>query len=126
MKYRTPFFCIAILLIIGCANNNQNDKSVSEKVTTQEQHAATDSIFIKIYVEQDGKIIADGNDISLNALDSSLSKIKESNGVVYYSRANAQGEPPEQAMQVMELIVKYSLPVKMFTDKTFTVVVTPN
>lgn len=45
--------------------------------------------------------------------------------MVYYSRANVKGEPPSESMQVVELIVKYGLPVKFFTDKTFTVAVKP-
>ena len=45
--------------------------------------------------------------------------LKICNGVVYYSRDNVEAEPPEESMKVMELITKYGLPDKFYTDKTF-------
>ena len=127
MIYKTLLFCMAILLIInGCSNNNQDEKSNAVNAAPLEMQTTVDSNVIKVYVEQDGKITADGNEISLNDLDSSFSKLQASNGTVYYSRANAKEDPPQESMKVMELIVKYSLSVKLFTDKTFTVPVKLN
>ncbi len=123
---KASFLSITILVIlIGCSNNNQSDKSSSENSTPQQEHDTVDSNVIKVYVYQDGKITADGKEILISNLDSSFSKLK-GNGIVYYSRDNGQGDPPQESMKVMDLIVKYSLPVKLFTDKTFSVIVKPN
>ena len=75
---------------------------------------------IKVFVDKTGQITANGILTSLNVLDSSFSKLKKSNGVVYYSRDNVEADPPEESMKVMELITKYRLPVKFYTYKTFT------
>jgi biopolymer transport protein ExbD len=113
MRGRTFFLYILIIVIAaGCSNNNQGSKSAQEK--------KTDSSFIKVYVEKDGRITADEKVTSLNDLDSSFSRLKARNGTVYYSRDNGESDPPPEAMKVMELIVKYKLPVRLYTDKTFT------
>jgi biopolymer transport protein ExbD len=126
MIHKSSVLNIAVILIISaCANNKQKDKSSFEKSEPHQEQVALDSNIIRVYVEQDGKLLANEIEISLSDLDSSFSKLK-GNGIVYYSRDNGQGNPPEESMKVMELIVKYNLPVKLFTDKTFTVIVNPN
>lgn len=121
------FFSLAILLaVIGCSNDKQNDKSDNVRAVPEQKNAIIDSNVIKVYVDETGIITADGSPITLQGLDSSFSKLKINNGIVYYSRANGQGDPPPASMQVMDLVIKYSLPIKLYTDKTFTVVVKPN
>jgi hypothetical protein len=122
------FFGLVILFtaIGGCSNNNQNDKSDVIKTAPEQKIAISDSNVIKVYVDETGVITANGNSISLEGLDSSFNKLKINNGIVYYSRANGQGEPPPESMKVIELVVKYSLPIKLYTDKTFSVLVKPN
>ena len=127
MKIMLSFLIIStFIILIGCSNDSQNEKNNSETLQTEQEQTSIDSNVIKVFVGLDGKITADGKEISLNNLDSSFSKLKESNGTVFYSRDIGQGEPPQEAMKVMELIVKYGLPVKLFTDKTFTVLVKLN
>ena len=124
MKQKTCLLVLSVALIaVGCTNNNEsnNGKGVPvQKMTTIEPNV------IKVWVEQDGMITANGSSISLEDLDSSLSKLKNTNGSVYYSRANGQGEPPAEAMKVIDLVVKYGLPIKLYTDKTFTEIVKPD
>ena len=121
MVYNLFIVSIAFFLL-ACSNGKKNSNS-HVAVPIAENIALADSNAIKIYVELNGKITADGNEISLTSLDGLLAKLKSRNGIVYYSRANGQGEPPPNAMKVVELVVKNSLPVKLFTDKTFTVIV---
>ncbi|MCX6316046.1 MAG: hypothetical protein NTW29_02045 [Bacteroidetes bacterium] len=127
MLYRPLFSCcVFISILIGCSNNSQNERSNNEKKVSKEVQTIIDPNVIKVYVEEDGTITADGYKITLNGLDSSFSQLKVKTGTVYYSRANTASDPPQESMQVMDLIAKYSLSVKLFTDKTFTVVFTPN
>ena len=114
------------MIAVGCSNGDQNDKSIDEKATPEQKDATINSNTIKVFVEQTGLITANGNSISLTELDSAFSKLKMSNGIVYYSRANVEGDPPPESMKIMNLIVKYGLPVKLYTDKTFSVVVKQN
>jgi biopolymer transport protein ExbD len=125
MIYKTSFLSIVILFIlVGCANNNQSDNATVDKTTsvkpTEQKTVTIDLNVIKVYVDKTGQITANGNPISLEALDSSFNKLKTTNGTVYYSRDDVQGEPPAESMKVMDLISKHSLSVMFYTDKTFT------
>lgn len=42
----------------------------------------------------------------MDSLNKKLIALKGENGVVHYSRANPQGDPPPQCMQVLDLVVK--------------------
>jgi len=124
MIYKSSFLSFAVLFIlIGCSNSNQNDKSTSDSTASQQKKSTVESNVIKVYVERDGKITANGIVISLKDLDSSFSKLKTSNGIVYYSRANPEGQPPQESMKVMDLIIKYHLQVKLYTDNTYRVLI---
>ena len=119
MKYKTFLLSLSISLIItGCSNNKQDGKTGNEAV---QKVLAADPGVIKVYVEQNGEITANGTSISLTDLDSSFSQLKNNGGILYYSRANINSDPPPQSMKVMNLIIKYNLPVKLYTDKTFKV-----
>ncbi len=119
MKYEAFLLSLSIsLLISGCSNNKQDGKRGEDPV---QKVLAADPGIIKVYIEQNGEISANGTSISLTDLDSSFSQLKTNSGIVYYSRANINSDPPPQSMKVMNLIVKYNLPVKLYTDKTFTV-----
>jgi len=119
MKYKTFLSGLSIMmLIIGCSNNKQDGKTGNETV---QKVLAADPGVIKVYVEQNGEVTANGTSISLTDLDSSFSKLKISSGMVYYSRANINSDPPPVSMKVMNLIIKYNLPVKLYTDRTFKV-----
>ena len=119
MKYKTFLLSLSIPLIItACSNNKQDGKTGNEAV---QKVLAADPGVIKVYVEQNGEITANGTSISLTDLDSSFSQLKTNGGILYYSRANINSDPPPQSMKVMNLIIKYKLPVKLYTDKTFKV-----
>ena len=122
MINKTYFLClVTFFLIIACTNSDQKDnKTSSIDEATEQNLVSIDSNVIKVFVDKTGQITANGILTSLNVLDSSFSKLKKSNGVVYYSRDNVEADPPEESMKVMELITKYRLPVKFYTYKTFT------
>jgi len=123
---KTFFSLVIFLTIFGCTNGSHDDKSDTGNSLPEQKLAVVDSNVIKVYVDENGTITANGNSISLNELDSSFSNLKIINGTVYYSRANGQGDPPPESMKVIELVAKYSLPIKLFTDKSFKDVVKPN
>jgi biopolymer transport protein ExbD len=122
MIYKTSLLSLIILfIVIGCSNSSQKDKPDVDKTASEQKKMANDSNVIKVYIEENGVITADGNTLSLKDLDAALSKLKISNGTVYYSRANIEGDPPPESMKVMDILVKYGLPVRLYTDKTFSV-----
>ena len=74
---------------------------------------------VRIYVDAAGAITVNGQVVLAANLRQSLASLKPQPTVVCYSRANAQGEPPPEAMAVMEAIIALRLPVGFYTDETF-------
>ncbi|MEO8771212.1 MAG: hypothetical protein ABI402_14050 [Ferruginibacter sp.] len=132
MKYITSIaVSIFFLFFSGCNNddpeNNRNvennpgeDNAAINKNPVEETTMLNDTNTIKVYVDRTGKITAGGNPTDLVSLDSAFNTLKKNKGTVYYSRDQVQGDPPAESMKVIELVAKYRLPVKFFTDKTFT------
>jgi hypothetical protein len=128
MKHITCITLFALfLLLTGCDDGGEEEKiypadstSAVNKNTMEETAMLNEPNVIRVYVDKAGKITADGNPTDLIALDSAFSKLKKSKGSVYYSRDQIQGDPPAESMKVIELVAKYRITVKFFTDKTFT------
>lgn len=122
-----PVF-IAFLFLASCSGDDDGSEkiypadsaSAVNKNTMEETAMLNDTNVIKVYVDKSGKITAGGNSTDLVSLDSAFHKLKNTGGTVYYSRDQVQAEPPAESMKVIELVAKYRLPVKFFTDKTFT------
>ena len=108
------YTAIVLVSIIGCNAQTNKEKNRNEQVQLNEKDV------IKIYVNKNGLITANGNHIALPELDKELEELKNKNGTVYYSRDDIANNSPEESMKVMELIVKYKLPMKFYTDQTFT------
>jgi biopolymer transport protein ExbD len=82
---------------------------------------STDNSILKVYVDSKGQILANDETITLTDLDKKMGDLEKIKGTVYYSRDDAQNDPPKESMQVMDLIVKHQLAVKFFQDKGFSV-----
>jgi hypothetical protein len=74
---------------------------------------------LKVSVHADGTILADGRPCELDALDPLLAGIKEQGGQVWYHRETASGEPPPQAMAVIQRVVHFKVPVSMSSKPDF-------
>ena len=78
----------------------------------------------KIYVSQSGAIFLNGKSVTSGSLKAELKKLKEANGVVWYSRENGAADPSDQQMFAIKIVVDEELPIQLYTDKTFTTMVT--
>lgn len=133
MKILESLYSTLIVLSIGCGQSQKVEKTPTEenlsiatdtstqfKSSPQPPQNLETTLALKVYVDNLGNISANGQSVTLSALDSKLKTLKNKNGMVYYSRDHAAGEPPQQSMQVMDLVANYGLSIKFFTDKTFT------
>src|SRR5262245_11464425 len=68
---------------------------------------------LKVAVMADGRIAVDGSPATLESLRKSLKGLADQKGVVWYYREAAQGEPPPQAMQVIQAVVENRLPIRL-------------
>jgi hypothetical protein len=80
----------------------------------------------KVSVLASGVVLLDGTPTTLPALEERLKTVKAANGVVWYHRENPAAEPPPQGTAVVQLIIKYRLPVSMSTKPDFSDVVDAN
>lgn len=81
---------------------------------------------LKIRVFADGGIIASDKPIHLDQLAEQMLALKKSGGTVWYYRESADGEPHENAMLVMQLIVENKLPILLSTKPDFSDAVGPD
>ena len=118
MKITVAFFTsLAVFLIFSCGQNHQDENA---KVDPAGAALTADTNVVKVYVDNAGILSADGQAVTLPELDSVMKNLKSKNGTVYYSRDNINADPPEASMQAIAIVAKYELPLKFFTDKTFT------
>lgn len=102
-----------VVLGVGCDQGSQRPPQEEVRPPRQESgHVA------KVKVTQAGTIYVDGKAVSMAELRQEFARLKEAQGVVWYYRENPQGEPPPQAMAVIEAIVETKLPVKL-VEKDF-------
>jgi hypothetical protein len=72
-----------------------------------------------IWVGQDGTIELNGHVADLAAVDKALSDLEKRKGAVMYGRDAASGAPPPNGMQVIQMVVRHRLPIRMSTKRDF-------
>jgi hypothetical protein len=66
---------------------------------------------VKVYIQADGTILADGKPVGLDELKKMFVDLKVRHGAVMYDRAGAEGSPPPpHAMDVIGAIAEAQLP----------------
>lgn len=73
----------------------------------------------KVAVSGSGAIALNGKRTTLAALDEDFKRLKAQSGVVWYHRENLTSEPHPNATAVVQLVIKYELPVSMSTKPDF-------
>ncbi len=67
----------------------------------------------KVKVDRAGAIYLNGRIVTIEALKQEFARLKQGNVAVWYYRENSQGEPPPQAMAVIQAIIDAHLPVRL-------------
>lgn len=76
-------------------------------------------MIVRISALASGQILLNGAPSDLDRIDAALVAAKAQNAIVWYYREAAATEPPPQAMAVMQLIVKYKVPVSLSSKSDF-------
>ena len=74
---------------------------------------------LKVSVLKTGAILADGRMVTLEELDSLIATNAQRHGVVWYYREAGKEDPPPQAMQAIQLVVKHKRPISMSSKPDF-------
>ena len=80
---------------------------------------------IKLSVLAGGELLLDGQPTTLVAVEQSLAAGAKENAAVWYYRENAGGEPHPVAMEVMKLVTRHRLPIRLSTRPDFSDAVAP-
>ncbi len=90
-----------VLMSAACSNPNEPD-SVA-----------------RISVLSSGHIFLNGKPIDLAQLEQKLQRLKTQGGSVWYYRDNPAGEPPPNAIAVLDMAMRNSLPISMSSQPDF-------
>ena len=74
---------------------------------------------LKVSVLASGAILLDGEPVEPSELESAFGRAQKEDGAVLYYRESAQGAAPPQALEVMQLVVKYRLPISLCSKPDF-------
>jgi hypothetical protein len=85
----------------------------------QRPTSGQDTAIAKVSVLSSGKLLLNGSASSLGALDGEFQRLEKAKGSVWYYREESTAEPPPEATAVVQLIIKYSLPVSLSTKADF-------
>lgn len=120
---------LALGLLTACTSSEQKQEQETPvplpPAAPAEIPQPKSTLHATIYVKKDGRIFLNQVLTELKALDEKLKEYKNQHKdlVIFYSRDNRLQDPPETAMQAMDLIAKQGFPIQFYTDSTFKEVV---
>ena len=112
-------------LLSGCgpesSQPNGQDSGPSSSAASNDQSAprVDETNVAKVKVLGDGTILLDDKRVNIDGLKAAFTELKDKHGVVWYYRDNAAGEPPPEAMAVMEAVMDAKLPIKLSSKPDF-------
>jgi hypothetical protein len=74
---------------------------------------------LKVSVLADGSLLLHGQPVTLEELETAMDRAVEESAPVWYYRESASGDPPPAALEVMKLITRHRLPVRLSTRPDF-------
>jgi hypothetical protein len=74
---------------------------------------------LRISVLTSGKVLLDGKESNLPEVKKTLGRARSEKAVVWYYRESGKGEPPQQAMEVIKLVIENNLPISMSSKPDF-------
>ncbi len=74
----------------------------------------------RVSVLSSGELLLNGEPSDISLIESAFRVLKKSNGTVYYYRESPNSaKAPDGAIQVIDLVIKYNLPITFFTEPDF-------
>jgi hypothetical protein len=74
---------------------------------------------LRISVLTSGKVLLNETESSLPEIKKALCNAKSEKAGVWYYRESSLGEPPQQAMEVLNLVMENDLPISMSSKPDF-------
>jgi hypothetical protein len=74
---------------------------------------------LKIAVASDGRITVDGSPATMESVRTSLKRLAEQKGVVWYYREAGETEAPPESIEVMKAVIQNRLPIRLSSRPDF-------
>jgi hypothetical protein len=84
------------------------------------------SVVLKIVVHADGTVLVGETATPLQDIPAKLASLAEKKGVVWFYRANPQGDPPPNSMETLKLVMAARRPIQLFAKEDFSEYVDAN
>jgi biopolymer transport protein ExbD len=108
---------VAALILAGCRPGTVD--SPSNRSQQREKPPEQIDKVLRVKVASDGGIIADGQSVTLEQLSVKLAELKQADGEVLYYREDPTGEPTQNAMRVIQQVVKFGLLLRLSDTPDF-------
>ena len=105
---------VLLLCLLGCEGRSDQP----EAKTREQGRVGQSSEIAKVKVTRTGAIYLNGKGVTMGELKEEFARLTQVNGAVRYHRENPQGEPPPEALAVIQAIIDAKLPVKLL-EKDF-------
>jgi hypothetical protein len=108
-------------LLLGCGSEDpgQGDEGSPGESGGQPASSREGAPVAKVKVLADGTILLDDRRVTVDELKKAFAELQDRNGAVWYYREEAEGEPPPEAMAVIQAAVEARLPVRLSTKPDF-------
>ncbi|MHC9510024.1 hypothetical protein [Kangiella sp. M94] len=84
------------------------------------QTATAGDNIARVSVLSSGELLLNGKPSDISIIESAFKFLKNNNGAVYYYRENpGSAKAPDGAIQVIDLVIKYNLPISFFREPDF-------
>ncbi|HEX6733005.1 MAG TPA: hypothetical protein VF074_23490 [Pyrinomonadaceae bacterium] len=98
---------LLLILFAGCSRSPDSNPDELKALTN-------DAPYAKVFVSKSGEITLDGKVASLDEVGTAFASLVQKKGVVLYARESPeQYEPHPNAMRVIELVTRNSLPIRL-------------
>ena len=95
-------------------------------LTAQLACAGETAEVLRLKVTKKSILYANGQEVTLEALDQKLAQLYQAGGEVWYYREEGKSEPPPVAREAVGLIVKRQLPISMSSKPDYSDVIGPD
>jgi glycine cleavage system regulatory protein len=81
--------------------------------------AHAESPLAKISALASGALLLNGRAVDLASIEAEFKRLQAEDGVVWYYRENPRSEPSPAAIEVIQLIIQYRLPISFSSKSDF-------
>jgi hypothetical protein len=101
---------LSLVLFAGCGRR--------QTATTAESKVSPETVYVKVFITKSGQVALDGKSATIDEVATAFNSLAKKRGLVLYARESPEEyEPHPNAMKVIELVTRNSLPIRLCMNK---------